>query len=201
MDSFESRMNPRFLAESEQGILWEPRVIESGRGTVEGFKDDEKEKRRASVLSSFSLSWFSIIHVFIVCACIEFFGEVGHFTERSGFLELCVSCKKLMIYRVVSYDIGVVYRTKRMGPSTEPWGTLYMSCDGNENELLTEVDWYLSEMYDWNRWSAVDWMPKTGFRRERRIWHRWSIVSKEAERSNKRRTEINSNKPYGFCGC
>ena len=56
MDSFESRMNPRFLEESEKGMFREPRVIESGRGTVEGFKEDEKGKRRASVLSSFSLS-------------------------------------------------------------------------------------------------------------------------------------------------
>ena len=31
---------------------------------------------------------------------------------------------------------GVVYRTTRMGPSTEPWG--YMSCDGDEDELF---DW------------------------------------------------------------
>ena len=74
------------------------------RGTVEGFKEDEKGKRIASVLSSFSLSSFSVIHVFyVVCACTEFFGEVGHFTERSGFLELCVICEKLMVYRVVSY--------------------------------------------------------------------------------------------------
>ena len=70
------------------------------RGTVEGFKEDEKGKRIASVLSSFSLGSFSVIHVFcVVCACTEFFGEVGHFTERSGFLKLCVVC-------VVSYDIG-----------------------------------------------------------------------------------------------
>ena len=33
-------------------------------------------------------------------------GEVGHFTERSGFLELCVIFEKLMVYRVISYDIG-----------------------------------------------------------------------------------------------
>ena len=66
MDSFESRMNPRFLAESEKGMLWDARVIESGRGLVEGFKEDEKGKRRASVLSSFSLSWFSVIHVFML---------------------------------------------------------------------------------------------------------------------------------------
>ena len=70
--------------------------------------------------------------------------NIGHFTERSGFLELCVICEKLMVYRVVSYDIGsergVVYRTKIMGPSTEPRGTPYMSRDGDEDELLTEVD-------------------------------------------------------------
>ena len=43
---------------------------------------------------------------YVVCACTEFCGEVGHFTERSGFLELCVICEKLMAYRVVSYYIG-----------------------------------------------------------------------------------------------
>ena len=66
---------------------------------------------------------------------------------------------ELMVYSVVSYDI----REKRMGPSTEPRGTPYISCDGDKDELLTEVDWYLSESerYDWNHWSAVDWMPKT----------------------------------------
>ena len=46
---------------SEKGMLWEPRVIESGRETVDGFKEDEKGKRRAFVLSSFSLSWFSVV--------------------------------------------------------------------------------------------------------------------------------------------
>ena len=42
---------------------------------------------------------------YVVCACIALFGEVGHFIERSGFLELCDIRKKLMVYRVVSYDI------------------------------------------------------------------------------------------------
>ena len=55
-DSFESRTNPRFLAESEKGMLREPRVIESGKETGEGLKEDEKGKRRAYVLSSLSLS-------------------------------------------------------------------------------------------------------------------------------------------------
>ena len=38
--------------------------VRGGGGTV-GFKEDEKGKRRTSVLPSFSLSWFSIIHVFM----------------------------------------------------------------------------------------------------------------------------------------
>ena len=44
MDSFESRTNPRFLAESQKGMLREPKITESGRETVEGFKKDEKRK-------------------------------------------------------------------------------------------------------------------------------------------------------------
>ena len=34
---------------------------------------------------------------YVVCACIEFFGEVGHFTERSGFLELDLERHRLLI--------------------------------------------------------------------------------------------------------
>ena len=51
-------------------------------------------------------------------ACIEFFGEVGHFTERSGFLELFVVW--FTEWLAMISERGVVYRTKRMGPSTEP---------------------------------------------------------------------------------
>ena len=57
-----------------------------------------------------------------LCACIEFFGEVSHFTERSGFLEVRVilegrwftECLATISERVV------VYRTKRIGRSIEP---------------------------------------------------------------------------------
>ena len=191
MDSFESRMNSRFLAESEKGILWEPRVIESGREMVEGFKEDEKGKRRASVLSSFSLCWFSAIHVFM--SSVHALSSLVRLVTSLRGVDFwsCVSSEKSWWFTewlAMISERGVVYRTKRMGPSTEPWGTLYMSCDGDKDELLTGVDWYLSERHEWNHWSAVDWMPKTEFRRERRIW--WSLVSKAAERSNKWRTEM-----------
>ena len=73
---------------------------------------------------SFVVVQFELIHrhpcFYVVCACIEFFGEVGHFTERSGFLELCIIRKKLMIYRVISYDIG-----ERCGVQDEGNGPQY----------------------------------------------------------------------------
>ena len=104
MDRFGSRMTPRFLAESEQGMLWEPRVTESGNGGRFQGRRKWKQKSFCFVVVNFKLIFghpcFHVVCVF------EFFGEVGHFTKRSGFLELCNIRKKLMIYRVVSYDIG-----------------------------------------------------------------------------------------------
>jgi len=86
------------MAESEKGMLWEPTVTESGRETVE-------EKSFYFVVVKLELI-FSHPCFYVICACLEFFGEVGNFTERSGLLELCIIRKKLMIYRVISYDIG-----------------------------------------------------------------------------------------------
>ena len=126
-------MNPRFLAESEKGMLWEPRVIESGRGTVEGFKEDEKGKKRASVLSSFSLSWFSVIHVFMLS--VHALSSLVRLVTslRGADFWSCVSSTKRWWFTewlAMISERGVVYRTKpRMGSSTEPWGTPYMSCE------------------------------------------------------------------------
>ena len=39
---------------------------------------------------------------------------------RSGFLELCVICEKLMVYRVVSYDIR-----ERRSVQDEEYGPQY----------------------------------------------------------------------------
>ena len=71
-------MNPRFLAESDKGILREPRVIESGTETGEGFKEDEKGNR-CVVVVQFELI-FDHPCFYVICACNEFFGEVGHFS-------------------------------------------------------------------------------------------------------------------------
>ena len=61
-----------------------------------------KEKRCCFVVDQFELM-FGHPCFYVFCACIEFFGEVGRFTERSGFLELCIIGGKLMIYRVVNW--------------------------------------------------------------------------------------------------
>ena len=124
MDSFESRMNPRFLAESEKGMLQEPRVIESGREMIEDFKEDEKGKRRAFVLSLFSLSWFSVIHVFMSSAH-AFSSLVGLVTllREADFWRCEPSAKSWWFteWLAIISERGVMYRMKRMGSSTEPW--------------------------------------------------------------------------------
>ena len=144
MDSFESRMNSlRFQAESEKGMLWEPRIIESGRETV-GFKEE-------LVLSSFSLSWFSVIHVFMSSVhALSSLVRLVTSLKGADFWS-CVSSAKCWWFTewlAMISERGVVYRTKRMGPSTEPWGTLYMSCDGNE-----DLSYWLSGLISvWEVW-------------------------------------------------
>ena len=89
---------------------------------MEGLREDENGKRRASVLSSLRFS--------VICACIEFFSEVGNFTKRSEFLELCIIRKKLMIYRVNSYDIG-----ERCSVQDEENGPQYLALRHTVHEL------------------------------------------------------------------
>ena len=96
--------------------------VREGNGRKFQGRRKGKEKSFCFVVIQFELI-FRHPCFYVVCACFEFFGEVGHFIDRSGILELCVICEKLMVYRVVIAMIserGVVYRTERMGPSTEP---------------------------------------------------------------------------------
>ena len=51
-----------------------------------------KEKTFFFVVVQFEMI-FRNLCFYVACACIEFFREVGHFTDRSGFLELCVIAK------------------------------------------------------------------------------------------------------------
>ena len=56
---------------------------------MEAFKEAEKGKRRACfVVVQFELI-FRHPCFYVVCACMEFFGEVGHFTEERIFGAVC----------------------------------------------------------------------------------------------------------------
>ena len=191
MDSFESRINPRFLAESEKGMLWEPRVIESGRETVEGFK---MKREREELLFCCHSVWADFPSSMFWChLCMHrvlWWGWSLHWEEQiSGTVS---SAKSWWYTECLAMISGERRSVEDEENGLQYWALRHtvLNCDGDKDELLTEVDWYLSERYDWNHWSAADWMPKTEFRRERRIW--WSRVSKAAERSNQRRAEMSS---------
>ena len=110
MDSFESRMNPRFLAESEKGMLWESnRIREENSRRFQGRRKG-KEKSFCFVIVQFEL----IFHhpcFYVVCACTEFFGDVGQFTDSSGFLELCVICEKHIYTQAPAHLISTICAT------------------------------------------------------------------------------------------
>ena len=67
-----------------------------------------KKRRRKEELLFFVIE-FELIFCHpcfnVICACTEFFGEVVYLTERGGFLELRVTNKKLMVYRMASKDV------------------------------------------------------------------------------------------------
>ena len=94
------------------------RICEGDGGKFQGRREG-KEK------SCFVVVQFELIFghpcFYVVCACIEFFGEVGQFTERNGFLELCVICEKLifMEWLAMILERGET-KMKRMGLNTEP---------------------------------------------------------------------------------
>ena len=150
------------------------RIREGNSGRFQGRRKGKEKSLfcRRSVWADF---WSSMCLCRLYMHRVLWWGWSLHWEERiSGAVCHLKKSWWFTEWLAMIWERGVVYRTKRTDPSTEPWGTPYMSCDGDEDELFTEVDWCLSERYDWSHWSAVDWMPKTEFRRERRIC--WSVA-------------------------
>ena len=79
------------------------RIMEGNSGRFQGRRKG-KEKSFCFVV----VHWADFRSSMFLCRlCMHWvLWWVGHFTEKSGFLELCVICEKLMVCRVVSYDIG-----------------------------------------------------------------------------------------------
>ena len=135
MDRFESKMTPRFLAESAMGMLWEPRVIKSGREMAEGFKEDEKGMWRASVLSSLSLSWFSVIHVFLSVHAPSSLVRLVTSMRGADFWS-CVSSTKSWWFTewLAISERGVMYKTKR-----RIWWSIMSKATKRSNKRRTEM--------------------------------------------------------------
>ena len=177
-----SRINSKFLTLSENTISCVLTMIDNGKQ----WQEDREgvEKRMASVLSSFSLSWLLHIHAFM---------SFVHDWRSFGGVDFwsCASSAKswwLTEWFAVMSESGVVYKTNSTGPNIEPCGTPNMRGDEEEAELLTTTHWFLSRRYDQKHWRAVERMPKAVLRHERKIWQ--SIVSNAAQRSSKSKTEI-----------
>ena len=183
-------MNPKFLTLSENAVWWVPTVTDDGKQS-EG--RESVEKRMASVLSSLSLSWLLHIHDFkssvyncrsLVRLCTSFGG-----VDFWSWVSSANSCW-LTEWLAMMSESGLVYKTNSTGPS-EPCGTPNMKGEGEEAELLTTMDWFLSSRYDRNHWSAVERMPKQ-FPDVREEFGD-QVVSKAAERSSNSRTGILSS--------
>ena len=144
MDRFESRMSPRFLAESEKGILWEPRVIESGRETVEGFKEDKTEREELfchhQVWADFRSSMFlSSVHA---SSCL-----VRLVTSLRGKdFWSCVSSAKSWWFRVISYDIR-----ERCSVQDKENGPQYWAL----RHTIHELWWWGRRDTDWSELTSV----------------------------------------------
>ena len=70
---------------------------------------------------------------------------------------------------LISLNRGCVYRTKRTGPKTEPWGTPKLRGASSDLSPLTVTIWVLSERYDLNQDKAESLIPKVCSSRWRRM--------------------------------
>ncbi len=77
---------------------------------------------------------------------------------------------------------------KSNGPSTEPWGTPYYTCDRYDTSSFTATNWWRSDKYDLNHASALVLMPTKFSSLLKRML--WSIVSNAALRSRSTNREI-----------
>ena len=76
----------------------------------------------------------------------------------------------------------LVYREKRRGPSTDPWGTPVRGVWGEESNPFQETWKVRSVRYEENHFRAVPVMPRSA-RVSRSSW--WFTVSNAADRSRR----------------
>ena len=80
---------------------------------------------------------------------------------------------------------GVVYMTKSSGPRTEPWGTPQEEVCQEDRSVSHFTRKQRDDRYDLNQLRTEPWIPNQDERRVIKL--SWSVVSKAAERSSRRR--------------
>ncbi len=83
---------------------------------------------------------------------------------------------------------GNMQSVKSNGPSTEPWGTPYCTCDRYDTSSFTATNWWRSDKYDLNHANALPLMQTEFSSLFKRML--WLIVSNAALRSRSINREI-----------
>ena len=148
MDRLLVSVTHRYFACKENRISVSPMWMEVGWGF--GREVLLETMSRHSVLSSFSLSLFDVIHVFTseMHSCM-LWTEVSIWSGRQESSSWVSSAKNLlkMECRQMSVVRGFVYKMNRIGPRTEPCGTPKLGKVGGESLLLMVTVWVLLERW------------------------------------------------------
>ena len=149
MDRLLVSVTPRFFACKENRISVSPMRMEVGWGF--GREVLFETMSRHSVLSSFSLSLFDVIHVFTseMQSCMPW-TEVSIWSGRQESCSWVSSAKDWldMECRRMSVVRGFVYKINRIGPRTEPCGTPNLS--KFEQMMFTAIPLTLATLFRHN---------------------------------------------------
>ena len=184
-----SQVWQRFFTEETKSTSEFPIRVEEGRGKLTdnlcGFTSID------SILLSFHWSLLCVIHS--LTSVIQFYmvsivvwiwsGTVSLHKRLSSANAWCwIECF------LISSNRGCVYKTKRTGPKTEPWGTSKLRGASSDLRPLTVTIWVMSEGYDLNQDKDESLRPKVCSSRWRRML--WSMVSNAANRSSSVKKQI-----------
>ena len=140
-DFYDVRLHGQVWVENESKV---PGRIREGdvfvrEGNSRRFQWKWKGKERIELLFCRRSIWADFQSSMFLCRlCMHWVLWWGLFTSlRGADFWSCVSSAKSWWFTewlAMISERGVVYRTKRMGPTTEPLVTQYMSCDGDEDD-------------------------------------------------------------------
>ncbi len=116
----------------------------------------------------------------------KFLTDDEELTEQPSSVSQC--CRLLLVGALVLIINTSFFSEFSNGPSTEPWGTPYCTCDRYDTSSFTATNWWWSDKYDLNHANALPLMPTKFSCIFKRIL--WSIVSNAPLRSRSTNREM-----------